>query len=78
MYHIDWSIDTFPFLPYLPSGACAACRLVYVRARDHESDARRPVFASPESYPRYVGKLRRVHTHAHALTRSHTHLHGWE
>ena len=33
---------------------------MYIPARDHESSAkeRRPVFASPENYPRYVGKLR--------------------
>lgn len=30
-------------------------RLVFVPARDHAQDARRPIFYTPESYPRYAG-----------------------
>merc|ERR1712216_871678 len=41
-------------------GATTDPRLVHIPARSHAPGTMRPVYATPESYPRYVGKARGV------------------
>ena len=41
-------------------GGSLDARLVYVPAFDYEEGSQRPVFNSPENYPRYVGTDRNI------------------
>jgi dipeptidase len=41
-------------------GGTLDARLVYVPARDYATDSKRAVYASPENYPRYVGRERGI------------------